>query len=271
MSFHQTSNYCYNWIQKQPHVKEESLTDWLLFYVNQNIPNIYYTTFTRNEEAVSGADWEWWIVTEDYRGTRAYRLLVQAKKTKTNKDNYPIVAYGNKNGLQIDLLIKKAIERGALPLYAYYSSCIPDINEQISNINYIDENLLRWCEKCLNGCFLSSAFDTQKKLFRLPRRKISEEELINSSFGLSILDLLFVDVTKREQLLRGLNSHFINSVGTTDLRKGITYYNNSIPPYVNYYINHEGDVQSWYEGEFKSQIGDINGIVVIDVRKGAKK
>lgn len=31
MTFHEVSEYCFNWLNSQPHVKEESLTDWLLY------------------------------------------------------------------------------------------------------------------------------------------------------------------------------------------------------------------------------------------------
>lgn len=269
MTFHYASEYCYNWIQKQTHVKEESLTDWLLFFVEQNVSNIYYKTFTRNEESLVGADWEWWIVTGDAYDLKAYRLLIQAKKTKKNEDNYPLVSYANKNGFQIDLLIKKAIDRGALPLYAYYSNCQPDINKQELNINYIDKNILRWCETCKNGCFLSSAFVLRENIFGLPRRRISEEELINASFGLSLLDYLFAsDKKNRELFLQGLNSHFINSTDDNVLHNGIIYQRNTIPDYIKYYLQNKGNVESWYEREFKSQIGDINGFAVIDIRKG---
>ena len=49
MVFHNTSRYCYEWLDKQPSVKEESLTDWLLYNVSNLSPKVYYKAFTRNE------------------------------------------------------------------------------------------------------------------------------------------------------------------------------------------------------------------------------
>ena len=99
MVFHETSKYCYNWLNVQPFVKEESLTDWLLYYISERNPNVYYKAFTRNEEASNGSDWEWWILTDECSTIKAYRLLIQAKKLKPNNiDNYPLVTYSNKNG-----------------------------------------------------------------------------------------------------------------------------------------------------------------------------
>ena len=61
MVFHDASEYCYNWLKKQPFVKEESLTDWILYNVSEHNSNVYYKAFTRNEESKNGVDWEWWI------------------------------------------------------------------------------------------------------------------------------------------------------------------------------------------------------------------
>lgn len=63
--FHECSAYIRNWLLRQPHVKEESLTDWLLFEISQKNPAIYYRAFSRHEEALNGTDWEWWILTPD--------------------------------------------------------------------------------------------------------------------------------------------------------------------------------------------------------------
>lgn len=47
---------------------------------------------------------------------------MQAKKLFNNKDNYPILSYGNKNGYQIDSLMDKAEIKNAFPLYMFYSA-----------------------------------------------------------------------------------------------------------------------------------------------------
>lgn len=134
MSFHDVSSECRSWINSQPCVKEESLTDWLLYTFSAKSNKIFCKTFTRNEEAHTEADWEWWFSTN----VKAYRFLVQAKKLRPNADNYPLSHYGNKNGLQIDLLIESAIRRCAMPLYAYYSNPEPQFPEQVKNFNFID-------------------------------------------------------------------------------------------------------------------------------------
>ncbi len=63
MMFHDCSEYVYTWISRQNHVKEESLTDWLLYEILQRCDFIYYQAFSRHEEAHNGSDWEWWVLT----------------------------------------------------------------------------------------------------------------------------------------------------------------------------------------------------------------
>lgn len=45
MVFHNTSKYCYEWLDRQPSVKEESLTDWLLYSFFDLSPKVYHTSY----------------------------------------------------------------------------------------------------------------------------------------------------------------------------------------------------------------------------------
>lgn len=147
--FHNISAECCDWLDAQPSVKEETLTDWILYQASLNSKKVFYKAFKRNEEAFNGADWEWWILTDFGYQTYAYRLLIQAKKLN-HCDNYGAITYGNRNGMQIDLLLNSALERQAYPLYAYYTCTQPNIKEQIDNFENIDERIIRWCESCKN-------------------------------------------------------------------------------------------------------------------------
>ena len=118
-TFIDASTYIANWLTKQPSVKEESLTDWLLFEISSKIPRVRYVSFSRYVEArKTGADWEWWFL---YPGG-SYRYRVQAKKASPNGDNYPSIAYTNQHGLQIDKLISDSKNANAIPAYVFYSA-----------------------------------------------------------------------------------------------------------------------------------------------------
>lgn len=283
MVFHEISKECFEWLSQQPNVKEESLTDWLLYQASKRDNRVYYKAFTRNEESHNGADWEWWILTNDQYGLSAYRLLIQAKKLKQGKDNYSAITYGNNNGMQIDLLISAAINRQALPLYAYYISSHPDIKEQLNNFSFIDKNVILWCENCKNGVYLSSALSIRKRVVEQPKRKITEKELINNSLGLSLLDLLFKEKQGTDDcsftFLDILNRHFSNlHRGNVPIKNkndseyayayeyethGFKYSYKQFPIYLKTIIEKQGRNIDWLESEFHRDLEGLSGIAVI--------
>lgn len=269
MVFHNTSEECYAWLQKQPHVKEESLTDWILYTISERTNKFYYKAFTRNEEATNGADWEWWVLVNDYRGFCGYRFLVQAKKLKQAHDNYPLIAYGNKNGLQIDLLIDSAKHRNAMPIYIYYSTAVPEIKQQINNFSFIDKDIVSWCETCINGVYMSMAQSVKKKTFDSPRKKITEVDLLNNSLGFSMCDYLFHGKYSPKEIMDSINRYYVNIIedDVPTASNGIKYFGNSIPNYVKILVEQNMELPEWYESEFVYQFNDIAGIAVVDLRK----
>ena len=285
--FHESSEYIKNWMTLQPHVKEESLTDWLLFQISQKNSSIYYKAFSRHEESQNGADWEWWVLTSDssekaYSGKfNAYRFVVQAKKLSDDqRDNYPSLSYANKNGLQIDLLLQNAKELNAFPLYMYYSTSEPKIEDQIDNLNYITEQMLKWCSTCQNGCFLSSAYDVYNLLFSSGRVCLDDISLLNYSYKLSLLDILF-DVqflnfnAKCEHILSRFNQKvicFLTKEGKGEKMfnqnvYGIKHYGNGIPSYLIQFVEQHNETSSWFESEMKRDLPNVDGIGVIDLRE----
>lgn len=283
MVFHECSEQLYTWMNKQPHVKEESLTDWLLYAVSERCPQIYYQTFSRHEEAENGCDWEWWILTSDQYETwkyNAYRFLVQAKKLYShNRDNYSLLTYGNRNGAQIDLLMQEAMRRNALPLYMYYSVEKSEINEQIRNNSWLDEETLRWCETCVNGGYLSPAQEVYKMLYNVPRHKLSAVELLNHAVKLSLVDLIFKN--NSEQIMSYFNQMIIEKYSKYYMQKtqnegkywnidkaagvaGIKHSGSGIPDYLRVFLQGQGEKKDWFEKEM--EIPHIGGMGIIDLR-----
>lgn len=106
------------WLCDQTGVKEETLTDWLLYQLSKRSDRVAYLAFTRHEEAkTTGADWEWVFCYDD--GTVTLRM--QAKKLFEDQDNYPGLARSNRYGQQISMLIEESRNVNAFPLYAFYS------------------------------------------------------------------------------------------------------------------------------------------------------
>lgn len=271
MVFHNISAKCYNWLYAQPNVKEESLTDWILYQASLNSKKVFYKAFKRNEEALNGADWEWWILTGSDYHTYAYRLLIQAKKLNCF-DNYSAITYGNHHGMQIDLLLNSALKRQAYPLYAYYTCTQPNIKEQIDNFKNIDECIIRWCEKCTNGAYLSPAKEIRHRIIESPKRKISDNELVDYSLGLSMLDLIINNAPDGIKLLDLMDADFIQNFNAKEInnaKHGIRYSIENAPQYLRTFIKNNYELQrvDWFESEFRYDLKNISGIAVIDARK----
>ncbi len=279
MLFHECSNTVYDWLKKQPHVKEESLTDWLLYNVSEKCAHVYYQAFTRHEESENGCDWEWWILTQNYYGKtdyNAYRFLVQAKKLLTeNRDNYPLLAYSNKNGIQVEMLKKSAEIKNALPLYMYYSAASADVNEQIRNFPWIDEEMIRWCEGCTNGCYLTLASKIYNLLYSTPRHKLVEYDLLSQALKLSLLDRLFNE-SNIENVMEQFNIQLVKMDAEENVEEryrqngvfGIKHYGQGIPSYLKLFVENKGKNVEWLQSEMR--IEDIGGLGVLDFRKGSR-
>lgn len=268
MVFHDSSREIYGWLNKQPNVKEESLTDWLLYYTLEHCPALYYQEFTRRKEANNGADWEWWLLTQGYgKEYNAYRFLVQAKKLLADGgDNYPLLSYGNINGYQIDLLMETAKYKNAFPLYLYYSTASVNIEKQIDEFRYIDRSIIYWCDNCENGCYLSPALKVYEELYKYPRHKLQDTDILNKALKLSLLDLLFredienvLDRFNREHILSNRDK-ILNYQGVY----GIKHFRSGIPDYLKMFVDRRGKNIGWLQTEMR--IDDIDGIAVLDFR-----
>lgn len=270
MVFHEGTSRIYDWLRKQPNVKEESLTDWLLYYISECCPNIYYQEFTRRKEANNGADWEWWILTSHYdREYKAYRFLVQAKKLITNdKDNYSLLSYENQNGYQIELLLQSAECKNAFPLYMYYSASSVDINKQKNEFSCLDSSIISWCEDCENGCYLSPAAKVYDELYKLPGHRLKDSDLLNKALKLSLLDMLFSQDV--ESVLSRFNREYVlsdkNNIKGNNYQGviGIQHSGKGIPQYLKMFVERGGKNMDWLQTEMR--INDLDGIGVLDFR-----
>jgi hypothetical protein len=262
------SEYIREWISKQPAVKEESLTDYLLFQLSEKVPKIRYKAFSRQEEAkTTGADWEWWFVFSD---SHAYKLRIQAKKVFL--DNYPHIAHTNRYGLQIEKLLKDAIRTNSIPLYAFYTNetgevmCGRAINDEgvyMAGANNVYNSFIKGIKQKVLPQSVLSITNPLSCFFCCPL--VRGEESFSDFFG------KYYREENRENIQQTLNLEYENYVRKnlfdTQPRLGL---HTSIPNYVSVLIeqekNKESDIDRWYESEFKNQIKDLSAIVVYDAR-----
>ena len=102
--------------------REESITDLNVLRTLFGIPpNLIKTVeFHKNEEGLNGADWEWIFLSKHL--DQSFTVRVQAKVLNPHDQIYHELHYKKKNGrYQSDLLIEKAKESNALPVYCLYN------------------------------------------------------------------------------------------------------------------------------------------------------
>jgi len=283
MLFHKATKTLYNWLIQQPNVKEESITDWLLFELSKTCAQIKYYAFSRHQEAVNGADWEWWVLTTYH----AYRFRVQAKKAKPKVDNYASIGYSNANGLQIDLFIESAKKDSAFPLYMFYSSAEYD-TYKAKNCFPVPEliEMIEWCDSCDNGGFLSPAHMVYDVVFANPKTFIPAESLLNMSLKLSTLDIVFSKTTPKEidaeveRRLNELNKYYLHQVqykkDSFSGNYGFRYeyeqnsnrsWNGVVPNWLLYLAgNRQNQLPEWFESEYGNQLPSTLGVAVLDLR-----
>lgn len=102
--------------------KEEAITEINVFQALFDIPPKLIKTvdFHKNEEGLNGADWEWVFLSKNQ--DKSFTIRVQAKVLNPHDQIYHELHYRKKNGrYQSDLLIEKAKESNALPVYCLYN------------------------------------------------------------------------------------------------------------------------------------------------------
>ena len=286
LPFHEITKILHDWMLQQPNVKEESITDWLLFMLSQRCKRIKHHAFSRHEESRNGADWEWWILTKRY----AYRFRVQAKRLKTEGDNYASIGYSNNNGMQIELFMNSAKEDFAYPLYMLYSTDMHDGSKASENLS--DPTICKmidWCRTCVCGGFLSSAPMVYDKIFSNARSYTSAEYLLSISIKMSSLDIVLASSNEQDldenidYELGRLNKHYLHQIQHENNSyrgdHGFRYdYNDnltnrgghSVPRWV---LCIAGDgwngvrLPEWFESEYKEQLPHVLGAAVIDLRR----
>ncbi|WP_445406210.1 DUF6615 family protein [Acinetobacter seifertii] len=102
---------------------EESITDFLIFNLTKSAgKKLKIKSFSRNEEAVNGADWEWWFTGPSGKWIG---MRVQAKIINLSNEKYMSFKHKNKNGCQIDLLESNARFKGMIPIYCMFTNWEP--------------------------------------------------------------------------------------------------------------------------------------------------
>ena len=298
-SFHYVSKDTYSWIRNQAYVKEESITDRILYELNSNNPYVICHEFKRNEEALNGADWEWWLLFDDpfethgfYKDTQslsntvAYRFRIQAKKLLAdNKDKNYVFRYANKNDFQIKLLIERAKEERAIPLYAFFSNASRESKEVSINLNGKEFLFNNVCSYCKNGIYLLSATWAYDNHFKAIDHKSTSQDIVNESFPASILDFIVPsDHPDYNYRLHGYHDFLYHKkIVLNQIQKALSetsymYKHGEFPKYLSTlisqldYRNESEESISFYQDQIEYvEPEDVCGVGLIDCRREIKR
>jgi hypothetical protein len=170
-NFEYNSEYIFKWYKSKNSVKEESLTDWMLYYLDQNIKRFIYRENTRINESKDGADFDFWILTDN--GNVAFRI--QAKKLKINNHSHKLeLQYPKATNKQMDNLLASSKNDGLLPLYLFYNS--GETNQSTCCVDKNNSGTL-----IVNAEIIKSLVEGSKNI------KINRERIIQVSIPLECL------------------------------------------------------------------------------------
>ncbi len=243
---HDAASYVHTWLRRQPSVKEESLTDWMLFNISEHSPQVRYKLFTRHEEArVTGADWEWWFV----GNTQSLRLRVQAKKAQGTKDIYSELARTNAYGLQIDKLLSDASKQNAIPLYAFFSSIASAQHCKMQQSE---------------GVHLASAHRVYSDFIAPARQKVTPQAVLALSKPLSCVACCPL-ASDEEVPTRYFRHYFPEAFEVIESQKGQLGVHTDLPTYVQRLLrNDRGEVFDEVEPDDSAE---FSSLLVVDLRE----
>lgn len=251
------SDYVLGWLNRQSEVKEESITDWLLDYLDQNSAQLRYYQFNRREEGkTSGADWDWWLLHRH----GCFKLRIQAKKLRFKHDHYKDIARASKAGYQIDLLLDSSANLNFYPLYSLYG-------------------LSQGSERCNRGhqpasLHICSAQEVYDLVFGSARKTIDSAALLSLTIPMQCLFCCPLTFDRPGGGPESLFDHYFstpprhrNDEGDSIEPHSRRGYEEAIPPLIKRLLEVE-EVNSNTQGlieEYKSKYDGSDGVVITDI------
>ncbi len=251
------------WLARQPSVGEESLTDWFLYRFSAALPRVRYLKFTRRAEgATTGADWEWWFVGD----THSLGIRVQAKNLAGTADAYPLLAYANRHGLQIEMLLKSAATQNLLPLFVLY-------HDEVGSLSTLCPDASSHPSGLPMAVRVADAQHCYDHFVRPGRLTLAPATILAEAVPLSCLFCCGAQLAEPgasvEQLVRYIGKAFRPSASVDRDRAEIPGVRQTPPAYVSRLLgSSEAERPIWIEAEYSSHFREIDSLFVVDLREG---
>lgn len=243
-----------DWVRNQPSVGEESLTDWLLYRLSALASWIRYIPFSRYDEGTkTGADWEWWFVGD----ATSLGIRVQAKSFGDIDDVYRLLAYTNKRGLQVEMLLEAAATNKLLPWFAFYHS------EPTPNTTLCSQ----WSSHSrANGVFVADAERCYDQFVRPGRHRIGPVDVLSQSCALPCLFCCAPRSDPPPSLVDELIAHIRRSL-RTDPAVPLPGVHESLPGHVMALLNSQrAEPPHWIAREFAGHLRGVSALLAFDLR-----
>lgn len=109
---------------------EETFTDINILELKYRHPTeIYCQTFSKPQEGVNGADWEWWLT--DAIASKWLGMRVQAKVINIKTNSFLHLHYKSGNTYQTTKLQNSAAADGLIPMYCLFTDIPPKKSEAV--------------------------------------------------------------------------------------------------------------------------------------------
>lgn len=242
--FRTTSEYIYNWYSTQKNVKEESLTDWMLYDLSQRLPMFKYVPFTRDEEnKTTGADFDLWVISKNLN----FSIRVQAKKLLKKGNHFEALTYLKKTKSQIDLL-RKSSKPPLRPMYLFYNN---DLNKSK-------------CSRVNAGTIITDANTIETSLLSAGKTKVQRQDILNISIPFECLFCCLLSQSASDYVT-GIKSVF-NRYFSAQSEIEDSGFSHQIPDYVREMLNPEFDEDAWLK-KYEETLKDVvNCVSVLDLR-----
>ncbi len=243
------------WVRSQPSVGEESLTDWLLYRLSDSVPWVRYLPFSRCEEGTAtGADWEWWLIGDSC----SLGIRVQAKNFARVDDVYPLLAYANRRGLQIEMLIEAAAQNKLLPLFALYhgdppvrTTCCPSWSSH---------------PPADSGVFLADAERCYAAYVKPGRRRVDPLEVLGHSCSLACLFCCGAASDEAAVRVDDIITYIHRSLRVTN-QGPLPGVWEVPPPHVAALLESQrAEPPHWIATEFASRLRGVSALLAFDLR-----
>lgn len=243
--FRNASDYVFKWFESKQNVKEESFTDWLLYYLSNNLTNFNYREYSRHQEnKISGADFDFWIVGV----TQHLKFRIQAKKLKKTGNHYDAITYPDQTKHQINLLLSSSRQQ-ARPFYLFYNNSAQSINRSK-------------CGLIRSGTLLIDAAEINSRFLNNGITAITRQDLVSISVPLECLFCCLIG--KPSENIFSNVKKIIDIFFPTNTDTSIP--NNLIPDYINDITNTDITDEQWQEKSQNKVDDNVRYIALLDLR-----